>query len=91
MTKETQTLKPLPILDSDQAAERFVAEADLTQFDLSAMRPMRFEFEKKSTRTNIRMPQSLLDAVKAQAKARGIPYQRWIRQVLEEALDQRRS
>ena len=38
------TGKKLPILTSDEAAERFVAEADLTQYDLSGFVPSRFEF-----------------------------------------------
>lgn len=36
MTVDKQKdLKPLPKLGSDEAAEKFVAEADLTKFDLS--------------------------------------------------------
>jgi len=35
--------KPFPRFDSDEAAERFVAEADLSQHDFSGFRPMKFE------------------------------------------------
>ena len=69
--------KPLPTLRTDEEAERFVAEADLTEYDLSGMRLVRFEFEPKSERVNMRLPKSLLDAVKAAAAKAGIPYQRF--------------
>ena len=78
--------KPLPRLTSDDAAERFVTEADLTQFDLSAFKPHSFEFAPKSKQVNMRFPEALLDAVKARAAAQGMTYQRFIRQVLESAL-----
>ena len=42
--------KPLPRLKTDEEAERFVAEADLSEYDLSGFKPARFEFEKKSAR-----------------------------------------
>ena len=54
----------------------------LTMFYL-APPPVRFEFEKKASRINMRLPNSLLNAVKAKAAVRGIPYQRLIREVLE--------
>jgi predicted DNA binding CopG/RHH family protein len=47
---------------------------------------VRFEFEKKAARVNMRLPEPLLAAVKARAKARGVPYQRFIREVLEHAV-----
>ena len=78
--------KPLPQLTSDEAAERFVTDADLTQFDLSAFKPHSFEFAPKSKQVNMRFPEALLDAVKARAAAQGMTYQRFIRQVLESAL-----
>ena len=78
--------KPLPQLTSDDAAERFVTEADLAQFDLSAFKPHSFEFAPKSKQVNMRFPEALLDAVKARAAAQGMTYQRFIRQVLETAL-----
>lgn len=78
--------KPLPKLTSDNAAEAFVAEADLTQFDLTAFKPHSFEFAPKSKQVNMRFPDALLEAVKAKAAAQGMTYQRYIRQVLESAL-----
>lgn len=78
--------KPLPLFSSDEEAEDFVGSADLTDYDLSALTPTRFEFSSKDTRVNMRMPSELLEQVKATAAKKGIPYQRFIRQVLEQAL-----
>lgn len=78
--------KPWPVLKSDEEAERFVAEADLTEYDFAQMVPMRFEYTAKDSRVTMRLPAGLLDAVKAKAKALGIPYQRYIRGVLERDL-----
>ena len=83
--------KKMPPLRSDAAAERFVANADLTQHDLSGFKPMRFEIEPKSAALNMRLPQSLLDAVKSEARARGIPYTRYVRMLLEKAVARSRS
>jgi predicted DNA binding CopG/RHH family protein len=75
--------KKLPTLATDEEAEEFVAKSDLTEYDLSAMRTVRFEFQPKSERVNMRLPKPLLDAVKDSAAKAGIPYQRFIRQALE--------
>jgi predicted DNA binding CopG/RHH family protein len=79
--------KKIPVFKTDKAAEVFVAREGLTKYDLSGARPVRFEFEKKAARVNMRLPQPLLDAVKKQAKRRGIPYQRFIREALEQAVN----
>jgi len=73
----------MPSLNSDAAAERFVEMADLSEYDLSGFKPMRFEFEPKSAALNMRLPQNLLDALKLKAQARGIPYTRYVRLLLE--------
>ncbi len=78
--------KKIPTFKTDAEAERFVETADLSEFDLSGAKPARFEFEKKTARVNMRLPENLLDAVKSRAEARGIPYQRFIREALEEAV-----
>ena len=87
--RDNDKRKPLPRLTTDEEAERFVDEADLSEYDLSGFKPMQFEFEKKSARVNMRLPEPLLDAVKEKARARGIPYQRFIREAIERALAER--
>lgn len=78
--------KKIPALKNDKAAEDFVLREDLRSYDLSGARAVRFEFDKKAARVNMRLPQKLLDAVKKQAQRRGIPYQRFIREALERAV-----
>jgi predicted DNA binding CopG/RHH family protein len=86
MTRTGKTRKPLPRFATDEDAERFVAEADLTDYDLTEGRRMHFEFERKTVQVTMRMPESLVKAVKAKAAERGIPYQRFIREAIEKAL-----
>ena len=77
--------KKVPRLKTDREAEAFLAQ-DLSNLDFSQFKPTRFEFEKKDEQINMRVPKPLLAAVKAQAKARGIPYTRFIRETLEQAV-----
>lgn len=78
--------KTIPTFRTDEEAERFVETADLSEYDLSGAKPVQFEFEKKDARINMRLPQSLVDAIKDRARQRGIPYQRFIREALEQAV-----
>lgn len=80
---KTRSLKPMPSLPTDAAAERFVAKADLSAYDLSGFKPMHFEFEPKSAALHMRLPQNLLDALKIKAKKQGVPYTRYVRLLLE--------
>ena len=77
--------KKIPKLTTDEQAERFL-EQDLSALDFSQFKPTHFEFEAKSERVNMRLPKSLLSAVKDTASHEGIPYQRFIRQALERAV-----
>ena len=83
--------KKMPKLSSNREAEEFVATSDLTAYDLSGMRMVRFEFQPKSERVNMRLPRPLLDAIKAPAAKAGVPYQRFIRQALENAVQVRKG
>ena len=77
--------KRVPKLKTDRAAEAFLKQ-DLSALDFAQFKPVRFEFEKKDEQINMRVPRPLLTALKARAKARGIPYTRLIREALERAL-----
>jgi predicted DNA binding CopG/RHH family protein len=72
----------MPSLASDEAADAFVANADLSQYDLTGFKPLH-EIEPKSAALNMRLPASLLAALKAKAKAHGVPYTRYVRMLLE--------
>src|SRR5271165_1298836 len=82
--------KKVPKLKTDKAAEAFLVQ-DLSELDFSQFKPARFEFEKKDQQINMRVPKPLLAALKARAKARGIPYTRLIRETLERALTAQKS
>jgi predicted DNA binding CopG/RHH family protein len=77
--------KRVPKLRTDKQADDFL-DQDLTGLDFSQFKPVQFEFEKKTARINMRLPQPLLEAVKKRAVARKIPYQRFIREALERAV-----
>jgi predicted DNA binding CopG/RHH family protein len=55
----------------------------LSEYDLSQFRPMRFEIAPKTAALNMRLPAPLMAAVRAKAKAKGIPYARYVRMLLE--------
>ncbi len=78
--------KPLPKLTTDEAAETFIADADLTEYELSGLKPVRFEFQPKGKSITMRLSEPLFEAIKEEAERSGIPYQRFIRQVLENAV-----
>ncbi len=82
---KTMKKKKVPRLKTDKEAEAFLAQ-DLSELDYSQFKPARFEFEKKDQQINMRVPRPLLAALKARAKARGIPYTRFIRETLERAM-----
>lgn len=78
--------KPWPSLASDEAAEAFVAEADLTAYDWSLIEPLHHEFDEKSARVTMRMPERQLAAIKAEAERRGMKYQRLMRELLDRGM-----
>ena len=77
--------RKVPEFRSDEASAAFL-EQDLSDLDFAQFKPAHFEFEKKAAQINMRLPKSLLDAVKERSAARGIPYTRFIREALEKAL-----
>lgn len=75
-------MKRVPELKTDTQAEALL-EQDLSDLDFQQFKPMRFEMVKKQAALNMRLPAALLDAIRAKAKAQGIPYSRYVRMVLE--------
>ena len=78
--------KKLPAFKNDKEAEDFL-DQDLSDY-ISAenFAPFQFEFRPKQKSVNLRISEELLNAVRAVAHRRGIPYQRYIRQTLEASL-----
>ena len=78
--------KPWPSLKSDVEAERFVAEADLAEYDWSKLEPSPFEFQRKDARIELRLPLAQLNALKRAADEAGIPYTRLARRFIDAGL-----
>ena len=70
--------KQLPKLTTDKEAETFIDETDLTEYDLSGLKPVHFEFQPKAKRIIMRLSEPLLEAIKEEAECSGTPYQRII-------------
>jgi predicted DNA binding CopG/RHH family protein len=64
--------KQFPKVSSDEELEKFVDEADLSEYDFSGFKPMNFEYAPKDASVTLRMPSALLSATKALAKQQGI-------------------
>jgi predicted DNA binding CopG/RHH family protein len=72
-------------MTTDEEAEAFL-DQDLSDLDYAAFKPLTWESEPKTARVNMRLPAPLMEAVKARAAERGIPYQRLIREAIERAV-----
>ena len=72
-------------MTTDEEAEAFL-DQDLSDPDFTVFKPLTWESEPKTARVNMRLPQPLIDAVKARAAERGIPYQRLVREATERAV-----
>ena len=82
--------KRVPRLRTDEEAEAFL-EQDLSEYlDPKHMVPLRYEVRPKGRSINLRLSEELLSAIKTRAGEEGIPYQRFIRMALEEALARER-
>jgi len=84
--KSGSTKKSIPHFRTDEEMEAFL-EQDLSDYlHEGNFKPVTFEFLPKGEKVNLRIPSSLLTAIKKQAKRAKMPYQRYIRQVLERDL-----
>tara|TARA_R110002020_G_scaffold78672_3_gene197689 strand:+ start:262 stop:522 length:261 start_codon:yes stop_codon:yes gene_type:complete len=52
-------LKPMPHFATDEEAERFVDEADLSEYDLSGFKPMKISQDNPNSVYSLRMPSEL--------------------------------
>jgi predicted DNA binding CopG/RHH family protein len=75
----------IPKFTTNAEAEAFL-EQDLSNLDFTQFKPVRFGLREKDARVNMRLPQGLLDSLKARAEAQRIPYQRLMQDLLERGL-----
>jgi predicted DNA binding CopG/RHH family protein len=85
MSKAPLKLRKVPHFNTDEEVEAFL-EQDLSDLDFSQFKRVHFEFAKKTAQVNMRLPEALLDAVKKRSELRGIPYTRFIREAIEQAI-----
>ena len=85
MKQNVPKLRKVPRFKTDKEAEAFL-EQDLSDLDFSQFKPMHFEIRPKHKSVNLRISEGLLEAVRENAKREGVPYQRFIRHVLERAV-----
>jgi predicted DNA binding CopG/RHH family protein len=52
--------KKLPILKTDEEAEKFVDTVDLSEYDHSVFKKMHFEFKPKDSAISLKLPAELL-------------------------------
>lgn len=79
-------VRKVPKMKTDEELESFLAQ-DLSDLDFTQFKRVKFEFAGKDARVNMRLPQGQLDAVKTEARKRGIPYQRFIRELIDRGLE----
>ena len=79
-------LKKFPVLKSDEAAEDWLQNADLSEYELSGLKRVRFELAPKDATISLRLPKGLLATLKAHATKAGMPTQRFIRMLIEAQL-----
>lgn len=78
--------KRFPTLKSDTQVEKLL-ESDLSDFiGRRGVQRMSFEFAPKDRVVNLRISEGLLAEVKRRSKAAGVPYQRFIRDALEQVV-----
>src|SRR5271165_4674287 len=67
-------------------SDAWLQGADLTEYDLSGMKEVRFELARKDASISLRLPAALLSALKANAAKANMPTQRLIRMMIEAQL-----
>ena len=82
--------KKIPTFKNEQAEREFWSEHDSTEFiDWSKAKRALFPNLKPSTRTiSVRLPQSLLEALKVLARKHDVPYQSLLKMFLAERIEQ---
>jgi predicted DNA binding CopG/RHH family protein len=83
-------IKQIPDFDTEEEEREFWATHDSTDYlDWSKAKPATIARLKPSTKTiSLRLPESMLNELRLLANKRDVPYQSWIKIVLQERIDQ---
>lgn len=82
--------KQIPEFKTEDEEREFWAAHDSTEYlDWSKAKPATLARLKPSTKTiSLRLPESMLNELRLLANKRDVPYQSWIKIVLQERIDQ---
>jgi len=88
-----KTTKTIPTFENEDAERAFWATHDMTDYIRpSQVKRARFPNLKKTTKSiSIRLPVDMLEQLKVQANSMDIPYQSFIKMLLQEGLQGRRA
>lgn len=78
--------KRLPKLKSEKAVEKFLNKDLADYLHSENFQLASFEYEPKNKTLSLRLSDGLLSAIKALSRKQGIPYQRYIREALEQSV-----
>jgi len=83
-----KTLKTIPKFENEQQEKEFWDKNDSTEFiDYSYAKSVKFPNLKKSNKTiSLRLPADMLETLKVKANALDIPYQSFIKMILQKEL-----
>ncbi len=86
-----KTTKIIPIFKDENEEREFWEKNDVTDyFDVSKAKRVRFPNLKKTTKSiSIRLPVDMLEELKVRANSIDVPYQSYIKMLLEEGLNGR--
>ncbi|MBP0617992.1 CopG family antitoxin [Jiella mangrovi] len=79
-------LKQIPHFATDEEAERFVDEADLSEYDLSGFKPMQISRRGDDSLYSIRMPSQLLYRVDDRAREKNVSIDEYIMDLVRKDL-----
>ncbi len=83
-------IKQIPNFETEDEERAFWATHDSTDYlNWSEAKPVTLARLKPSTKTiSLRLPESMLNELRLLANKRDVPYQSWIKIVLQERIDQ---
>ncbi len=83
-----KTTKIIPTFKTEDEERKFWETHDATEyFDTSKVKKVRFPNLKKTTKSiSIRLPVDMLDELKVRANSMDVPYQSFIKMLLQEGL-----
>ena len=83
-----ETLKKIPEFSKEKEERAFWEKSDSSEYiDWNQAKEMRFPNLKKSTKPiSLRLPEDMLERLKSRANAMDIPYQSYIKMLLQKEL-----